>query len=68
MARRKRKKQKSSSLFGAVVIEGLAVVVFVFLFVQARAERQQESELERSGIPVIQQMFEQTPMQLLIST
>lgn len=65
MARKKKKKQ-TTSIFGALMIESLAVALFVFLFVQARAERQQESE--RSGFPVIQEMFEQTPVQILMST
>jgi len=60
MARRKRKKQ-ASSIFGALVIEGLALVVFVFLFAQARAERQAEDSTGHEAIPVLQGMFEQTP-------
>ncbi len=65
MAQRNRK--KSSSALGAVVIEGLALVVFVFLFVQARAERQRESGLERDQQPVIQNRFQQTPIQDLLA-
>ena len=65
MARRKRK--NSSSVFGAFVIEGLALVVFIFLFSQARAERQRESGVEKSGLPLIQQVFEQTPLQGLLA-
>ena len=60
MARKKRKKQ-SSSMFGALVIEGLAVVFFIFLFAQARAERQADDSPSREAIPVLQGMFEQTP-------
>ena len=65
MARRKRK--KSSSVLGAFVIEILALVVFIFLFVQARAERQKASSIEKSGMPVIQEMFQQTPFQDLLA-
>ncbi len=67
MARKNRKRRKSSGMLGALVIEGLAVVVFIFLFSQARAERQQESELERSELPAIHEILEQTPLQGLLS-
>ena len=66
MARRKRKKQ-SSSLFGALVIEGLALVVFVFLFAQARAERQAGNTPNHAAMPVLQGVFEQTPFHDLLS-
>lgn len=62
-----RKRKKSSSVWGAVVIEGLALVVFIFLFVQARAERQQETGLEKTQLPARQEILEQTPFQDLLA-
>jgi len=62
MARKKRTKRKSSTgLFGAIVIEALAVIVFVFLFVQARAERQLEADATDRRLPALSNWFEQTP-------
>ena len=58
---RKRRKKKSSSVFGALVIEGLAIVVLIFLFSQARAERQADDSTRPEALPVLQGMFEQTP-------
>lgn len=66
MARRKRKKQ-TSTWFGALVIEGLALVVFVFLFAQAQAERQANESPNRESIPVLEGMFEQTPFFDIVS-
>lgn len=60
MARKKNKKKKSSIL-GALVLEGIALVLFVFLVTQARAERQADVSPRHQTIPVLEGMFEQTP-------
>ena len=59
MSRRKRK--KSPSILGAILMEGLALAVFAVLFTQARAERQRETTMEQTAYPVFQEMFKQTP-------
>ena len=66
MARRKRKKKKTS-VFGALIIEALAVIVFVVLFTQARAQRQQEAVNGEATPAALEVMFEQTPFHDLVA-
>ncbi len=68
MAKRtkKRKNKKSSSVFGALVFEIVAVAMFLFLFTQARAERQAAATAS-PAFPIVQGMFEQTPLQSVFS-
>jgi len=64
MARRKRKKNKTSWI-GALIIEALAVVAFIALFVQARAQRQQEmtGETPTSAVAAWPTLLEETPFE-----
>ncbi|MFK7769114.1 MAG: hypothetical protein AB8B55_17960 [Mariniblastus sp.] len=57
-----RRNKKSSSVFGALILEIVAVLLFMFLFTQARAERQ-AAVTPSLDAPVVQGMFEQTPLQ-----
>ena len=63
----KRKRNQSSSIFSALLVEALALVAFLVLFTQARAERREESDRDNSGFPVMQEMFEQTPFRNLVA-
>ena len=65
MARRKRK--QSPSIFGALLVELLALVVFLVLFTNARAERREESGRDNLGFPAFQEMLEQTPFRNLVA-
>lgn len=66
MARRKRK--KSTSVFGAIAIEAFAALIFVFLFTQARAERQKASGVEKEpAAPAIETVFQKMPFEDLLA-